>query len=336
MIRNNFDRIIEQLKNNDPDLTTLELSGEVHTDPNSPDLPIAPNTIDGLLRRTDKIHHKATQNAIFINNLADALKNNRTLHTLVLKSFCLMNDGTKVLAEALKTNRTLLALNLSHNWINNTGVNALVAVLKINNTLLSLNLCNNSIDSIGAKYLARSLKVNETLNWLYLDHNNIANAGVKSLIDALKINQTLQILNLDFIKINRINCITEITDKITKELVSEINKSVEQNVQFREKYKKEQKQILSECNIIPELVDVIQGYTSLEFPHQKENNAKEAKKPVLTKRRHDSSPSIPSIKNAQNSFRSNLSLFSSSVQTANTSQAINQPLIQENPKRLRK
>jgi hypothetical protein len=128
--------------------------------------------------------------------LAQALKTNSTITTLILRDSSISNYGAKSLAKALKTNKTLITLDLQHNSIGSDGVKMLAEALKTNSTLTALYLEENSIGDDGAKALAEALNTNSTLTTLDLEENSIGDDGSKALADARKINSTLTSLEL--------------------------------------------------------------------------------------------------------------------------------------------
>ena len=77
--------------------------------------------------------------------IAEALKNNHTLHTLNLENNEIGDEGGKIIGEALKNNHTLHTLYLRCKKIGDEGVKALAEALKNNHTLHTLNLYDNSI-----------------------------------------------------------------------------------------------------------------------------------------------------------------------------------------------
>ncbi|KAF9430169.1 hypothetical protein BGZ94_008031 [Podila epigama] len=96
--------------------------------------------------------------------LANALKINSTLKTLILKGNKITSIGAQMLAEALNSKSTLSTLDLTANSIKHDGAKALAEALKTNKTLITLNLDGNEITSIGAQALAEALETNSTVS----------------------------------------------------------------------------------------------------------------------------------------------------------------------------
>jgi hypothetical protein len=123
--------------------------------------------------------------------LADALKDNRILHTIDLSNNKIGPVGTTALAEVMKVNETLRKLDLSSNEIGNAGAIDLSKILLINRTLESLLLHYCKIGDEGAAAIASSLMTNETLHTLELLYNQIGEKGGSSLAAAMKTNGML-------------------------------------------------------------------------------------------------------------------------------------------------
>jgi hypothetical protein len=114
----------------------------------------------------------------------------------VLKLTRLKTEDIQDLAEALKTNKTITTLDLSHNTIDDEGARALADALKTNTTISTLDLRDNDIGDQGARTLSDALKTNTTISTLDLSDNDIGDQGARALSDALKINTTISTLDL--------------------------------------------------------------------------------------------------------------------------------------------
>ena len=154
---------ITRLKDNDPTLTSLDLSN-MHI-----------NDVGATL-------------------IAEALKGNTSLEYLNLNTNQIGDIGTTALANTLKTNNTLKILYLDINQITSTGVIALANALQENSSLTYLDLGDNDAGNMGANALAETLKINTSLNTLELGANNINDIGFSNLIDALNNNASIKIL----------------------------------------------------------------------------------------------------------------------------------------------
>jgi len=128
--------------------------------------------------------------------LAEALKINNTLTSIVLYGNRIDDESTQALAEALKANNTLTSIDLSHNKIGAEGAQALAEALKTNNTLTSILLHRNQIGCGGTQALAEALKINNTLTSITLGYNKIGAEGAQALAEALKTNNTLTSIDL--------------------------------------------------------------------------------------------------------------------------------------------
>lgn len=132
-----------------------------------------------------------------MEQLADALKSNNTLTSIVIWQGRIGDAEVKTLAEALKVNKGLESLELPANQIRDQGARDFAAALKVNQTLKKLSLSGNSIRNEGAKMLAEALEVNQSLTSLSLFCNHGLHAeGVVALANALLVNETLTHLNL--------------------------------------------------------------------------------------------------------------------------------------------
>lgn len=133
-----------------------------------------------------------------IRVLAESLKSNAGLISLIIRFNQIDDFGAIFFAEALKFNNKLTVLNFSNNEITDEGMKYIANALKINNTLNTLEMASNVVGDQGAKYLADSLMHNTSLYNIGLNSNLIRHGGVKHLIKALKINTSLASLNIRF------------------------------------------------------------------------------------------------------------------------------------------
>jgi Ran GTPase-activating protein (RanGAP) involved in mRNA processing and transport len=141
--------ILRRLKNNDPSLTTLDLSPVHHWN----------NKLDDA----------------DVEVLADALKTNTRLTVLILSVNNIRLAGAITLANALIRKKTgLRTLNLSYCNIGAAGAQALANFLTTNTTLTTLHLGGNNIGATETQTLANFLITDTTLTTLHLGGNNIA------------------------------------------------------------------------------------------------------------------------------------------------------------------
>jgi hypothetical protein len=128
--------------------------------------------------------------------IADALKDNRSLKHLCLLDNKIGDDGAKAIADALKDNHSLKTLDLNGNEIDDDGAKSIADALKVNHSLETLDLNGNKIGVEGAKQIADALKDNHSLKTLLLYGNKIGDDGAKAIANALKVNHSLERLHL--------------------------------------------------------------------------------------------------------------------------------------------
>jgi hypothetical protein len=153
--------ILQQIRDNDPDLLELNLEYKHITD-------------------TD------------VASLAEALKSNTNLVSLKLGHNYINDAGATSLAEALKINNSLKELTLWHNGIGNVGMTNLAEALKINTSLTILDLGETYIKA-ATKSLVEALKINTGLTSLIL-----TDCGIQAteFIEVLKYNYTLTYIDI--------------------------------------------------------------------------------------------------------------------------------------------
>ena len=134
------------------------------------------------------------------DDLAEMIRSNTTLQSLMLEDNQLGDAGMTNLAASLQENQTLQELCLRSNGIGSAGATALAAALsQSTNSLRVLNLSRNSIDDNGAISLAQALSQNnkcqlETLN---LYKNTLGIVGANALVQGLRRNLQLEELQMD-------------------------------------------------------------------------------------------------------------------------------------------
>jgi Ran GTPase-activating protein (RanGAP) involved in mRNA processing and transport len=129
-------------------------------------------------------------------HLAQALKRNTALSTVVLYEHHMEASGNIEIAKSLLQNNTLRDFEL---WgqVDKSCAAIYADVLRSNKTLTRLSLYKSEIDNDGAHELAKGLKGNTTLKVLNLHSNYIGGAGGRALAEALAGNITLSALNLE-------------------------------------------------------------------------------------------------------------------------------------------
>lgn len=146
-------------------------------------------------------------------DIANALKNNKTLKTLELNGNQISDEGAKYIAEFLKENSALTKLGLGGNEIGYDGAKDIASALKNNKTLITLDLSVNKMGSNGARVIIKSLQDNYTLSTLLLSHNDITEKGAKKIATLIKNNHALIVLDLGVNGISN-NVLKEIYDHI--------------------------------------------------------------------------------------------------------------------------
>jgi hypothetical protein len=105
--------------------------------------------------------------------------------------------GTSALADALKVNRSVATIILFTNNICDEGASALADALKVNTSVTCISLWNNRIGDKGAAALAGAIEVNMSVTTIDLDENLIGNKGAAALVNALQVNTSLTCIDLD-------------------------------------------------------------------------------------------------------------------------------------------
>ncbi|KAB0347595.1 hypothetical protein FD754_012452 [Muntiacus muntjak] len=127
--------------------------------------------------------------------MADALKQNKSLKELMFSSNSIGDGGAKALAEALMVNQGLKSLDLRENSISPEGAQDLARALRTNSTLKSLDLTANLLHDQGAQAVAEAVRENHTLTSLHLQWNFIQAGAAKALGQALQLNMSLTSLD---------------------------------------------------------------------------------------------------------------------------------------------
>lgn len=115
-------QVIEQVANNDPKLTSLDLTKNASFCMNS------------------------TKNTIA---LSEALCNNTVITTVVLRECEIVDAGAEAIAQALEQNSTIVELDLQQNRITTSGVVRLVVGISKNKGLRTLNLLTQAQRVLG-------------------------------------------------------------------------------------------------------------------------------------------------------------------------------------------
>uniref|UniRef100_A0A3B1K697 Si:dkey-118k5.3 n=1 Tax=Astyanax mexicanus TaxID=7994 RepID=A0A3B1K697_ASTMX len=102
-------------------------------------------------------------------------------------------EGFRNLAEGLKDNRTVFDLRMAINHIGDTGAACLAELLKTNRTLRDIRLRDNLVTDSGAELLMEALTENTTLEYLWLFDNKLSKECVQKLKEFSKSRSTLDI-----------------------------------------------------------------------------------------------------------------------------------------------
>jgi len=190
----NDEELLKRLKEDDPDLTELDMSR---------------HALDGLFiftfftsaltantRLQTLCLSKNPFTADQVATLATALEGNIALLALILEDNMLGPESAVEVARIVRRT-SLTKLSLAGNRIADSGVQAIADVLPSTSTLTSLNLEYNDITSRGVESVSQALTQNVSLQELSLASNDLRFGGMEHLADALAVNQTLTSLDLD-------------------------------------------------------------------------------------------------------------------------------------------
>eukprot|EP01089_Gocevia_fonbrunei_P022017 TRINITY_DN8744_c0_g1_i1.p1 TRINITY_DN8744_c0_g1~~TRINITY_DN8744_c0_g1_i1.p1 ORF type:complete len:201 (-),score=51.98 TRINITY_DN8744_c0_g1_i1:49-603(-) len=141
-IRAELESLLEKITSNDPATTEVTIHGGVGGYPEN-----------------------------FITKLVEALKTNTQVTTLVLTSAEIANIESKEIAELIKETKTITNLNLSSNKIGSDGFIALSEAIGVNNSLLELRLANQAgvAGSAAERAFAEGLDKNTSILKLGFD-----------------------------------------------------------------------------------------------------------------------------------------------------------------------
>eukprot|EP01062_Namystynia_karyoxenos_P054652 TRINITY_DN450_c0_g1_i1.p1 TRINITY_DN450_c0_g1~~TRINITY_DN450_c0_g1_i1.p1 ORF type:complete len:798 (+),score=274.95 TRINITY_DN450_c0_g1_i1:119-2512(+) len=149
----------------------------------------------GQTRRIHTLRLDGNEPGEMAQELATALKENRSISYLSLCRCDISDESAVSLGEALNGQPTLTRLELSDNVMGNEGTAALATALRKNRCLRFADLANNKVGDRAGLELADMLAQNLHLQHLGLRQNNIREAG-DTMADKLRYNTSL--LELDF------------------------------------------------------------------------------------------------------------------------------------------
>lgn len=164
--RSELKPLLSRIKQNDPELTSLQLS------------------------------HKRITNKQLIQ-IADALKTNTRITEIWLTNNHIAEDEKEqtagsvgYLMSVLESNRSVGEVYLGGNKIGNQGASSIAALLQINSILTDIGLEDNEICDSGARMLADTITHNTMLQTLKLHGNNISEDAILTTInESLKKNR---------------------------------------------------------------------------------------------------------------------------------------------------
>lgn len=128
--------------------------------------------------------------------LANALKESKSLTYLDLSSNALDDDKIRALVPGMLQNKTLISLKLAHNRISDRGSRAISKVLGESSVLTELDLSDNNLHVLGGKALGRALKHDRSLLSLNLRLNRLGDEGGTLLLSGVVDNKILRELNI--------------------------------------------------------------------------------------------------------------------------------------------
>ena len=132
-----------------------------------------------------------------IAHISDVLASaHASLETLHLKKCGIGDEGIQQLAHALKTNKTLQVLSITDCNVTEKGAADMADMIKENRTLSGLDMSGTKIKDAGVASLSEALKHNTSLRVVALNDCCIGKDGAEALAGMISQNATLKILDL--------------------------------------------------------------------------------------------------------------------------------------------
>ncbi|GFS11636.1 NACHT, LRR and PYD domains-containing protein 5 [Elysia marginata] len=128
--------------------------------------------------------------------LAAALTDNCTVHSLDLRLNTIDNTGAEALAGLLRSSKTLRELNLSSCGLSQQSLRTVVAAVGANRSLFDLDLSFLEIGDDSGPCVRDMLRTNAGLRKLRLRSNNLSWSGCYVIAEGLTRNTGLQVLDL--------------------------------------------------------------------------------------------------------------------------------------------
>ncbi len=171
--QNLFDEYLLRLKNNDPNLTVIDLENQ--------DL---------------------TQDEIKL--IATSIKTNTMIQKLKLSRNRILDTGAITLAAAIAENNSLLCIHLHSAGIGSTGAKSIATILELKTNLEAFSLSNNPIKATGVIAIAIAFREHPKLKLLSLARCGMRDEGVQALATMLDTNSVLTTLEVSTNQISAI------------------------------------------------------------------------------------------------------------------------------------
>ena len=134
--------------------------------------------------------------------LADALKKNAILGSVILDETDIDNERAKVIVEILSENKHLRSISIDNIYVSSAALTAIFNALTTNTSLTYLSLCDNSFNTKTEKALVRLLRVNKHLKELNIGGCRITFDGLRKIFLALMSGTVLASLDISSNKFN--------------------------------------------------------------------------------------------------------------------------------------
>jgi len=127
-----------------------------------------------------------------LKKLCDALKENTSLTTLILRKNGIDKERIKFITDALKENRSLNTLDIYWNNIRRRGLVYIRDLLQHNTTLTNINVGYNHIYYLkAANYIVDIINQTTNLNTFITCYNQLENSGLEIIANALEHNYSI-------------------------------------------------------------------------------------------------------------------------------------------------
>ena len=133
-----------------------------------------------------KVLDLSNNQSLIHSSLAEQLKQNTTLKTLLLHRCGITSQSAERLSKALIVNKHVEELDISSNEIRDDGIQHLAHALRDNQGLRKLNLSCTGFTSCSAETLANALAANNNLIELNISYNSLYNNGIQHILLVLR------------------------------------------------------------------------------------------------------------------------------------------------------